>query len=131
MNLKSVKARVAAAIIALGAVATAAPASAGGLNVDLYLGLPGGGYYQGGHWQKQHRPPQHYRSQRRDYGRHHASCSPHEAVRKAHWLGLRHAGVQRVDHRRIVVTGFNRGHRAKIVFARQSPRCSIINSRGI
>lgn len=132
MKLRTVKAGIAAAIIALGTAAYAAPASAGNFGVDIYQGYSGGSYHQGGHrqgghWRPYNKPPRHYGGQRRHYG----SCSPHEAVRKAHWLGMRHPGIRRVNHRAIVVTGFHRGHRAKIVFARNSPRCHVIGSRGI
>ena len=58
-------------------------------------------------------------------------CSPREAVQKAHRMGLRHAGVARVNNRAIVVAGHHWGHRAHVVFARNSRHCSVIGVRGL
>jgi hypothetical protein len=85
---------------------------------------------------RHHRP--YYRGHRRghdrgyDRGYHRrAVCSPQEAVYKARRHGMRHAGIQRMRPRAIVVTGWHRGHRARMVFERYSRHCRVIASRGI
>ena len=58
-------------------------------------------------------------------------CQPGEAIHKARRLGLRHAGIERVNHRVVVVSGRHRGHWATIAFDRTSRHCRIVRARGI
>lgn len=123
MNLTSkLKRNLAAALVAIAAAGYGVPASAGDFTIEIRPGI-----HAGGHFERDHRRF----DRQRGFGRHFAACAPHEAVRKARWLGLRHAGIRRVNHWVIVVAGHHRGHRASIVFARHSPRCNVIDARGI
>ena len=110
-----------AALIALGAAAATLPTTASAR--DMYSG---GSRQQ---WSNGHQDGRY--SRHRDWDRRYNLCSPYEAVRKARWMGLRHAGVGRVSHRAIVVFGRHRGHPANVVFDRHSPRCRIVAARGI
>ena len=114
------------AMIALGTAGAAMPTAASARDM-----------YSGGYQRQQ--PGNHFDNRRWDnrQSRHggrydrRRSCSPHEAVRKAHWMGVRRAGIARVNHRVIVVFGHHRGHPARVVFDRHSPRCRVIGARGI
>jgi len=131
MFTKSLKTVLAAGVLAVGAATTmAAPANAGG-NFGVYIGgSHGGGIYIGKHH------GQRYSGHRRDYRRHYRrdhrrSCNPRRALNKAYRYGLNRPHIQRVNNRKIVVVGKNRGHRAKIVFSRHGRGCQIIRTRGI
>lgn len=119
---KSIKTVLAAGILAIGTAATAtAPAQAGG-KLSVYIG--------GGHGTAIH-----YSSRKRGYGhRHHvrrAKCAPRRALNKAYRYGLNRPHIQRINNKRIVVSGWNRGHQARIVFKRNGGGCQIIRTRGI
>ncbi|RCW28294.1 hypothetical protein DFR48_101304 [Ciceribacter lividus] len=111
-----------AALIALGAVsATAGSAAAGSdFGVGIYIGEPG--YYPGerrgwedpyGRYERHDRYEHHDRYERRQY----RPCNPGRAVEKARWNGLRHARVQRVTPRKVVVAGYRHGDYDRMVFA--------------
>lgn len=108
-----------AALIALGAVsATAGSAAAGAdFGVGIYIGEPG--YYPGerhgwrGPYQRYDRYDGYERYERRQY----RPCNPGRAVEKARWNGLRHAHVQRVTQRKVVVAGYRHGDYDRMVFA--------------
>jgi len=57
-----------------------------------------------------------------------ATCTPRDAVQKAHRMGLRNVHVQRANRNTIRVTGRTRHDRASIVFAR-APHCPVIRAR--
>ncbi len=58
-------------------------------------------------------------------------CSPRKAVKKARKrFGVRHAKIVRANHRKIVVRGFKRGHRVKVVFANDRG-CPVIARRAV
>lgn len=57
--------------------------------------------------------------------RHHGTCRPGRAVRKAERHGLRKVRVQRVNHRVVVVKGRKRGGQVRVAFHRDSPRCNV------
>ena len=117
MNGNGLKARIAAAMVAIAVAGMAMPASAKDVARQSGAELQQAGFFDRGH----HRGHRRFR----------AMCEPHEAMRKAAFMGLRRPGIRRISHRVIVVSGINRGHRAQIVFARQSPRCNVIGDRGI
>lgn len=65
-----------------------------------------------------------------DRSRHHTkryrACSPRKAVRKAkRHLGVRHAHVDRVGHRFVIVKGRKRGKRVEVAFKRRSSHCKV------
>jgi hypothetical protein len=95
------------ALIALGAaVATTAPAAAGGgFQVGIQIGGPGyGGPGYGGPGYKPWKP-------------HYSTCKPYKAINKAHYYGIRKAYVSFANHKKVVVKGWKWGHPARAVFA--------------
>ncbi|MGB7286010.1 MAG: hypothetical protein WBC71_03675 [Salaquimonas sp.] len=88
-------------------------AQAGSLN--LYV--TGNGVYIGGHKQRNYNG---HRSQRR-----HAVCEPGRAVYKAERRGIRHARIDRVNPRFVVVKGRMYGDRITAGFYRDSRRCEL------
>lgn len=96
-----------AALIALGGIsATASTASAGG--PEFRFGIySGGGYGSGPGWHRERDRP------RRD------NCSPWFAEEKANRMGLRRARVVDVSPRRVVVAGYDRHGRDRVVFANE------------
>ncbi len=123
MFTKSIRTVLAAGVLALGTAATTtAPAQADG-RIGVYIGSGGSGIYfnSGGRRHHGHR----YRGHRR------FSCGPRRAVNKAYRWGMNNPRVKRVNKRRIVVTGWNRGHRARMVFSRHGRGCPVIKARGI
>jgi hypothetical protein len=120
-------ARALSAAIAVAALPMPAFAAGYGSHAAPEVGIEitygaAGGYYSGyrrhGHWHHD----RHY--ERR-------VCRPGEAVEKAHWMGLRRAGIHRVSHDVIVVAGIHYGDWATVVFDRWSPYCRVIATRGI
>lgn len=94
-----------AALIAFGGVsATATSASADGVQYGIYV--------QDGHRHGGHRGPGWGRP---DRGR--DRCSPWLAEEKASRMGIRRARVVDVSPRRVVVAGFDRYGRDRVVFA--------------
>jgi len=124
-NFKSL---IAIATIAFGSAFTAAPANAG--NFSLHIGNGYGGaihFGTGGkrHYNHGYKKPRHvYRSN----GYH---CGPRHALKRAYNLGLYDPHVARVNHKKIVVKGWNRGYPAKVVFKRTNHGCKIIKARGL
>ncbi|MEM7289512.1 MAG: hypothetical protein AAF412_03915 [Pseudomonadota bacterium] len=120
---KSTKSILVALALVSGAF-IAAPASAGPSNsFGVYIGGGHGGVYIGN---------VHHRGYgRRAIAPRRGFCGPRKAVNKAWHMGINRPHVSRVTNRRIAVTGFNRGHRAKVVFKRDSRRCRIIATRGL
>lgn len=94
-----------AALIALGGLAATAPsASADGVRYGIYVQ---DGYRHGGHGAPGWGRP--------DRGR--DRCSPWLAEEKASRMGIRRARVVDVSPRRVVVAGFDRYGRDRVVFA--------------
>lgn len=124
MFTKPIKNILAAGVLAVGsAVAFAAPAQAGS-NFGVYIGNGyGSGIYYGNSQPR-------YRGHRHRAIRH-GRCAPRRAVNKAYRYGLNRPYIKRINGNRVVVGGFNRGHRASIVFKRNSHRCAILKTRGI
>lgn len=133
MNLKSFNAKIALVALAIAAGGHAAPASAGDRGYEGEGQYELAGHFERGRWEGKWRGPGH--NDRRDHWRgprdRFPGCEPHRALRKASWMGLRHPDIRHVNRRVIVVSGYNRGHWAEIVFGRRSPRCEVINARGI
>lgn len=115
---KIIKTAALSALIGLGGI-SAMPASA--MADGFYLGFGGGhgprvGVYLGDEGR-------HYRGPRRA-----RACTPGQAVRKAHRLGIRHARVVRANRNIIRVRGSGRGYNRVAVFAR-APHCPVIRVR--
>ncbi|CUX25650.1 hypothetical protein G3A56_15135 [Rhizobium oryzihabitans] len=95
-----------AALIALGGISVTAPAASAGSDVQFRVQVQDG--YGHGHrpgWGRPDRPR---------FG-----CSPRFAEEKASRMGLRRARVVDVSPRRVVVAGFDRHGRDRIVFANE------------
>lgn len=125
MFAKSIKSALAVAVIATGAAfAPTGSANAGG-NFGVYIGDGyGSGVYFGNGGHRRHG---HYGGHRRNRG----VCAPRRALKKAWRMGVNRPHVSRVNGRKIVVAGFNRGHRAKVVFKRNSGHCRVLRTRGL
>lgn len=120
---KSVKSILAAVVVASSAALAPTSAAQAGGNFGVYIGGGHSGIYIGNGY---HSPR--YRT---GYKRQRGFCGPRRAVNKARHMGVRRAEVVRVNGERIVVAGFNRGHRAKVVFKRASKHCRVIRTRGL
>ncbi|MDL2405176.1 hypothetical protein PY650_05805 [Rhizobium calliandrae] len=59
--------------------------------------------------------------------RHSRICSPITAVQKARAMGLRHAHIENITPRRVVVEGVGRHGPNRVVFANE-PGCPLIRS---
>ena len=109
-------------IVGLGAVAPAMAHSSGG-NLSLSI--------QGQHGSLTIGNQAHYVKPRRhgprfDRPRRYRNvCTPREAVYKAANFGVRHAHIERVGHRLILVKGRKRGNRVTIGFVRNSRHCDV------
>lgn len=120
---KSIKTVLVAGIVAvgtsLGAVGTANAGGNFGVYISdghgggIYFGNGGGRRYQGGG----SGPRRH--------------CGPRRALNKAWNMGVNRPEITRLGGKRIVVKGFSRGHRAKVVFKRNSRHCRVISRRGV
>ncbi|MCB1387325.1 MAG: hypothetical protein KDJ80_15410 [Nitratireductor sp.] len=106
------------ATLMLGAgLMTAAPqaAQAGGITLQG----PNGSIHIG---ERHHKPQRYYRNLR--------ICSPGEAVHKARSQGVRHAHVDRVGNRFVVVSGRKHGHGILMGIERRSRHCNIAWVKG-
>ncbi len=124
------KKSILAAVLGLGALTAAVPASAAGLSVTIdNVGYRNGFLqvqdYDGG-WDGQRRDRDRDRWDDRrdrrhgDWGRR-GRCSPDLAIAKARDFGMRRARIVDMSPRRVVVEGFRRGDYSRMVF---------INDRG-
>ena len=121
MFTNAIKTILAAGIIASGA-SFATTSAANAASVGIHIGHGGFGIHVG-----HRRHGGHY------YGHGHRRnvCKPRRALNKAWRMGVNRPHIKRIGPRRIVVTGFNYGHRAKVVFSRYGHRCPVIKTRGI
>ena len=118
-NLKKSFIAIAISIATLGAGMQTA--SAGSVTFEFRYGHHGHGPVVriNPHYGKYYHPP----SSRSYY------CSPRKAVKKARKrFGVKHAKIARANHRKIVVKGYKRGHRVKVVFANHRG-CPVIARR--
>ncbi|KJF68334.1 hypothetical protein [Rhizobium nepotum] len=107
-----------AALIALGGISATAPAASAGSDVQFRVQVQDGYGHDRGRgpgWGRPDRPgPGWGRPDRPRYG-----CSPQFAEEKASRMGLRRARVVDVSPRRVVVAGFDRRGRDRVVFANE------------
>lgn len=97
-----------AALIALGGISLTAPTASAGSDVQFRVQV------QDGYGHDRGRGPGWGRPDRPRYG-----CSPRLAEEKASRMGLRRARVVDVSPRRVVVAGFDRRGRDRVVFANE------------
>jgi len=93
-----------AALIALGGISFTAPAASAGSDVQLRVQVRDG-YGHGQGWGRPGRPNR--------------GCTPWLAEEKASRMGIRRARVVDVSPRRVVVAGFDRHGRDRVVFANE------------
>ncbi len=122
------KSALAIATVAASTMFTAAPANAG--NFSLHIGNGHGGGIHFSNHRKRHfnRGYVKRRHVQRSRGHH---CGPRRALKRAYHLGLYDTHIARVNHKKIVVKGWNRGYPAKVVFKRTHHGCKIIKARGL
>lgn len=113
MFTKFIKGGLVSAIVGIGLIAAAPQtATAGQVGITIY-GTHGAVHFG----DVKHR-------YKKRHG-HRNLCRPGEAVYKAERRGVRHARVDRVGKRYVVVKGRKRGHHVKIGFERRSRHCEI------
>jgi len=139
LNILKNGAKSGASLLFAGIIALSASgnANAGNIGIDLNLGNGNAIHFDGKnvHYRKHksRHHSRHYKHRRNQYHdqyrpqSHRQVCGPRRAVNKAYRLGLNHPQVHRVKDRRIVVSGYQYGHRAKMVFKRHS-RCQLIKT---
>ncbi|MEM6464265.1 MAG: hypothetical protein AAF724_20360 [Pseudomonadota bacterium] len=114
MFAKILKASTLAALIAVGATAaTTSQASAGNVQFGITFGAPGYGPYWGAgpYW-----------------GKPRGFCKSGRAVNKARHFGVRKARVVGRNPNRVVVRGWRKGYKTRVVFA-NTRNCPIIRFR--
>lgn len=125
---KFFKSTLAIITIAAGAGFAAAPANAGNFSLYIGNGYGGGVHYSTGgkrHYNHGYKKQRHYN---RGHGH---RCGPRRALNRAYHLGLYDPHIARVNHKKIVVKGWNRGYPAKVVFKRTHRGCKVIKARGL
>ncbi len=122
---KSIKSALSIAVVVAGAAFSTTNVAQAGGNYGVYIGggHHGGIYFGNGGHHRRH----HYRGGNRNRGH----CGPRRALRKAWNLGVNRPHVARVNRRAIAVVGYSHGHRAKVVFKRNSHHCRVIKTRGL
>jgi predicted NBD/HSP70 family sugar kinase len=133
MFVKSIKTFLAVGIVAAGAAVSTTGTANAGSSFGIYIG---NGYGSGIHYNnRKHRNHGYngghgYRHYGHGYG-HRRGCGPRRALNKAYRVGLNRPHIARINHRKIVVVGYNYGHPAKVVFKRKGHGCKIIKTRGL
>lgn len=120
---KSIKSFLTVAVVAAGAAFATANTAEAGSKFGVYIGGGHGGVYVG--------HGNNYRHNYRGGHRKHRACGPRRALNKAWHMGVNRPHISRVNGRKIVVVGYNRGYRAKVVFKRGSRGCRVIRTRGL
>lgn len=137
---KSIKSILVACTLVAGAT-IAVPASAGDLSIyigsghgSVHVGPVHNQKYRHHHGNVFHKDFHKQRKHNRKYKNrvvHRGSCGPRRALRKAWHMGVNQPHIARLNKRKVVVVGYNRGHAAKVVFKRNSHRCKVIKARGL
>ena len=130
MFLNSIKTILAVGIVATGAAVSTISTANAGSSFGVYIG---NGHGSGIHYgNRKHR---NHGFKKRGYKNHaygqRRGCGPRRALNKAHHIGVKRPHIARIDHKKIVVVGFNRGHHAKVVFKRKGHGCKVIRTRGL
>lgn len=121
--LKTALVAISLAAAGVGASATTASAS----NVEFGIVIGGGGHHGGPGWNGGHNGGPGWHGGPRD-GRHGGYCAPGHALRKANWMGIRHARVVDVNFRTVRVDGRKRGQLVRAVFANDRG-CPVVRVR--
>lgn len=125
MFVNSIKTFLAVGIVAAGAAVSTTTTANAGSSFGVYIG---NGYGSGiNHGSRKHRNHGYKKS---GYG-HRRGCGPRRALNKAYHAGLARPHIARINHKKIVVVGYSRGHHAKVVFKRKGHSCKVIKTRGL
>ena len=131
MFVNSIKTFLAVGIVAAGAAVSTTSTANAGSNFGVYIG---NGYGSGIHYgSRKHRNHGYHRGhgyKKHSYG-HRRGCGPRKALNKAYRVGLVRPHIARINHKKIVVVGYSRGHHAKVVFKRKGYGCKVIKTRGL
>ncbi len=101
-------------------LALSIPASAGAASLGFEFGIGGGkGHFLLGSPHCRHHGFRHHG------GRRFNTCSPGEAIHKARRMGLRHARIDRIGHRFVMVDGRGHGSHLEVAFIKRSWNCSV------
>jgi len=130
MFVNSIKTFLAVGIVAAGAAVSTTSTANAGSSFGIYIGNGhGGGIHYGKRKHRNHGYKN--RGYRNNAHGHRRGCAPRRALNKAFRIGVNRPHIARINHRKIVVVGYNRGHHAKVVFKRKSHGCKIIKTRGL
>lgn len=140
MFVNSIKTFLAVGIVAVGAAISTTSTANASSSFGIYIGNGHGGginygHRSGGHYGKHHGK---YRGhgyknhgyKRSGYGQQ-RGCGPHQALNKAFQFGVNHPHIARINHNKIVVVGYSRGHQAQVVFKRKGHGCRVVKTRGL
>jgi hypothetical protein len=101
-------------------LALSIPASAGAASLGFEFGIGSGkGHVLLGSPHYRHHGFRHHG------GRRFNTCSPGEAIHKARRMGLRHARIDRIGHRFVMVDGRRHGSHLEVAFIKRSRNCSV------
>ena len=131
MFVNSIKTFLAVGIVAAGAAVSTTGTANAGSSFGIYIG---NGYGNGIHYgkRKHHNHGYHHgHSYKRQGYTKSRKCGPQRALNKAYRIGVNHPHIARINHKKIVVVGYNRGHSAKVVFKRKGHGCKVIKTRGL
>jgi hypothetical protein len=136
MFVNSIKTFLAVGIIAAGAAVSTTTTANAGSSFGVYIGNGYGSGIHHGHRSNGHyKAPRKHAHQRKTHKRsgyvRHRGCSPRHALNKAYRFGVNRPHIARINHKRIVVVGYSRGHHAKVVFKRKGHGCKVIKARGL
>lgn len=131
MFVNSIKTFLAVGIVAVGAAVTTTGTANAGSSFGVYIGSGhGNGVYYGNRKQRNHGYNRGHGYKKSGYG-HRRGCNPRRALNKAYRVGVNRPHIARINHKKIVVVGYNYGHPAKVVFKRKGHGCKILKTRGL
>lgn len=131
MFVNSIKTFLAVGIVAAGAAVSTPLTANAGNSFGIYIGNGHGSGINYGH--RSHG----YHGKHRGHGfkssgyKKHRGCGPRRALNKAYRVGVNRPHIARINHKKIVVVGYSRGHHAKVVFKRKGHGCKVIKTRGL
>lgn len=131
MFINSIKTFLAVGIVAAGAAVSTTSTANAGSSFGIYIGNGhGGGIQYNNRKHRNHGYNRGHGYKRQGYVQR-RGCAPRRALNKAYRIGLNRPHIARINHRKIVVVGYNYGHPAKVVFKRKGHGCKIIKTRGL
>ena len=131
MFVNSIKTFLAVGIVAAGAAVSTTSTANADSSFGIYIGNGyGNGIHYGSRKHHNHGYNRGHGYKQSRYG-HRRGCGPRRALNKAYRVGVNRPHIARINHKKIVVVGYNYGHPAKVVFKRKGHGCKIIKTRGL